>query len=90
MNIEEFAKSNGLDLGALNDLIGFLMRNINRNEQNREIFMRNPEEVIRQGVTAWKEMGEQFFQEMLENKTERAQQYRKEIASSVWKNANQL
>ena len=84
MNIEQIAAEMGVDKNAMQDLLNYLMKNIKRTPENMEAFLANPAEIIKQGIEAWMKSSQDFFNELLENKTERAQKYRADIAHSVW------
>lgn len=85
--IAEQAAALGVDENNLSGLLEFLKRNILNNPEALAMFQKNPGEVIRQGVEAWMKMGTEFYNELLENKTERAKEYRAMIAEQTWTEA---
>jgi len=87
--IAEQAAALGVDENNLSGLLDFLKRNILNNPQALEAFHKNPGEVIRQGVEAWTKKGVEFYNELLENKTERAKEYRALIAEQTFAKAQQ-
>lgn len=87
--IAEQAAALGVDENNLSGLLDFLKRNILNNPQALEAFHQNPGEVIRQGVEAWTKKGVEFYNELLENKTERAKEYRAMIAEQTFAKAQQ-
>lgn len=83
--IQKFAADNGLDASALECLMSFLRRVACEHPQE---FMKDPSAFVASGVKAWHEKGVSFYEELLENKTAKAQEYRAEIAKQVWLKAN--
>lgn len=83
-SIEEFAAEHNVDANALKSLTGFIVDNIKGNETLQAAFFANPEAVIKAGVKAWHDRGTQMFSDLLENRTEWAQETRKAIAHDVW------
>lgn len=89
MDLTEIAKEYNVSEDALKSLTEYLVRNISENPEIMELFRRNPNIVIRQGVKAWRDSSIRFFAELLENKTERAQNARKTIAKELYNIAQQ-
>jgi hypothetical protein len=84
--IQAFAQANNLDANALESLVSYLRRAIERPAAQKAMEA-NPSEFLRAGVEAWNRMGQAFYQELLEGTTPRSIEYRKAIAQSVWENA---
>lgn len=85
--ISQFAASFGLDASAVSSLAGFLIHNITKNEAGRAAFSANPDRFIAAGVEAWHKQSTEAFTELLENTTERAHAWHRQIASDVWTQA---
>lgn len=86
--IQVFAQEHGLDANALESLVSYLRRAVERPAALKAMEA-NPSAFLRAGVEAWNRMGQDFYQELLEGVTPRAIEYRKAIAQSVWENARQ-
>lgn len=86
MNIQQFAEANNLDANALESLVSYLRRALERPEAVKAMEA-NPSAFLRAGVEAWTRKGQAFYQEILEGVTPRSIEYRKAIAQSVWDNA---
>lgn len=88
--IQSMARQFGVDANSLTCLIGFLKDNLSKPDVAEIFATATPEHqdmIIRQGVKAWRDRSEQIFTELLENRTEWAQDARKQIASDVWHQA---
>lgn len=79
----KLAKDFNVDPAAMESLVTYLIRNIQRSEENMIAFLADPEKVMRQGVEAWKKSSDAFFKEMLENTTDRAKTWRNDIISDL-------
>jgi len=86
--IQEFAQANNLDANALESLVSYLRRAIEKPEAKKAMEA-NPSAFLRAGVEAWNRMGKAFYEELLEGVTPRSIEYRKAIAQSVWEAARQ-
>lgn len=88
--IQAMAKQFGVDANSLTSLVGFLRDNLSKPDVAEIFATATPDHqdlIIRQGVKAWRDRSEKIFTELLENRTEWAQEARKQIASDVWHQA---
>jgi hypothetical protein len=86
VNIKALCAQYGLEESSINCLLDFLRRGIEK-PGGEKMFKSNPAEFMRVGVEAWHAQGKAFYEELLEGTTERAQLYRKQIATQVWEQA---
>ena len=86
--IQEFARLYGLDPNAVESLVSYLRRALERPAAVRAMEA-DPSAFLRAGVEAWHRQGQDFYEELLEGATPRSIEYRKAIAQSVWEAARQ-
>jgi hypothetical protein len=83
--IEAMAQQFGVDKGALSCLLQFLQDNI---AKNPAAFFgatdAQRDQIIQQGVKAWRNHSQRMLSELQEGTTEWAQATRQQIASDVW------
>lgn len=84
--IQAFAEANNLDATALESLVSYLRRALERPAAVKAMEA-NPSAFFRAGVEAWHRNGQAFYEELLEGVTPRSIEYRKAIAQAVWDNA---
>lgn len=86
--IDAFAEQHGLDKGAMRSLTSFILSNIAKNPELQRIANHGTEaekaELIRAGVEEWNKASQRFFNELIENRTERAQTMRQAIIEDVY------
>lgn len=84
MNLEAFAKSMNVDPMALNSLVQFLLVNIEKNQELRTAFLKNPDLVIKAGVEKWLEASVNFFNRF---KNPESPEF-ESLANEVWETLN--
>ena len=86
--LDMFAELHGLDKSALRSLASFILSNIAKSPELQRIASRGTDaekaELIRAGVEEWNKASQKFFQELLDNKTERAQSFRAGLAEDAY------
>lgn len=79
-----FCEEHNLDPAAYRSLVTFLRSNLASNPQLQALAAKHPGEFMRAGVEAWNRKSQQFFGEILENKTGQARQWRHELTEQVY------
>lgn len=79
-----FCAEHGIDMAALDSLLGFLLRHIQSNPEARALFLAHPDAFLTAGVQAWHRQSREFFEELLAGETEQAKAWRAEIAHNVY------
>lgn len=86
-SIAQFAKEHGIDATSLSSLVDFLVNAANKSPELHTIMTTGTEQqreaAISAGVENWFRQSTAFFQELLDNTTPRAKQYREEIYRSL-------
>lgn len=86
MDFQALAAQFNVDAFALKSLMTWLQLQIEKNEQFRSLFLNEAtrDEAMRLGVMEWNRRGTEFYTELMENKTERAREYREQIEHEIW------
>lgn len=84
MNIKEIAESMNVNPAALESLIQYLLFNIEKNQELRRAFLKNPDQIIQLGVAKWLEASTRYYNTLGDPKSPEF----KELADSVWETLN--
>lgn len=76
MNIETLCAEYNIDPQAMKRFLDFASDRINKSETSKKLFIENPETAIKCMMSAYTKMVTEISQEIIENKTSRAKQFR--------------
>lgn len=90
--IEKFAREHNVDTASVASLLDFFQRAASRSDDIKQALLSDNKQVQEAAVTAgvkrWHEQSQAFYQELLDNETPRAKQYRDEIYTSLKQQAD--
>lgn len=84
MTPEQLAKEFNLDVTAVKSFLSYMQNNLTKSPELMTAFINDPDKIIKDGIAAWLNASQKFFNELLENKTERAQLLRSKMAEEVY------
>lgn len=84
MTPEQLAKEFNLDVTAVKSFLSYMQDNLTKSPELMTSFINDPDKTIKDGIAAWLNASKKFFNELLENKTERAQLLRSKMAEEVY------